>query len=61
MNNNRHTIIKQWSFNCMLTYNNCIKMYDNYMAMKQFNNKTMNLCSWQGAVNKLETMNFFKQ
>ena len=26
--NNGHTIVKQWSLNCMLTFNNCITMND---------------------------------
>jgi len=34
--NNGHTIVKQWSLNCMLTYNNHITMNDN--CMLTFNN-----------------------
>jgi len=43
--NNGHTIVKQWSLNCMLTYNNRMTMNDNCMTMNH----------------KLETVNFFKQ
>ena len=42
-NNNGHTIVKQWSLNCMLTYNNRMTMYDNRML----------------TVHKIETLNFF--
>ena len=52
MNNNGHTIVKQWSINCMHTYNNHITMNDNCMTMND-NCMTMN--------HKLETLNFFEQ
>ena len=48
--NNGHTIVKQWSLNCMHTYNNHITMNDNCMTMND-NCMTMN--------HKLETLNFF--
>ena len=49
-NNNAHTIVKQWSLNCMLTYNNRITMYDNCMTMND--NRML-------TVHKIETLNFF--
>ena len=49
-NNNGHTIAKQWSLNCMLTYNNRITMYDNCMTMNDNRMTT---------VHKIETLNFF--
>ena len=39
--NNSHTIVKQWSLNSMLTFNNCITMNDNCITMND-NCMTMN-------------------
>ena len=63
-NNNGHTIVKQWSLNCMLTYNNRITMYDNCMTMYD-NRMTMNdnrMTMYDNrmfTVHKIETLNFF--
>ena len=32
--NNSQTMVKQWSLNCMLTFNNCITMNDNCMTIE---------------------------